>query len=390
MDEEERKAFAAVQQTEPLIYYKDPNLDFDKDSYPNLQIDIPPIGKLYSDNGANVKEHFYEKKTLSGADLLFMKNAVENVSGIAFDAEQVKSSTGKSLEESEKVIYRNDSHYAEMDKFGNFHIQSNTLPDDFSPEQEHQIIWSDDFRYVEGRDFPQVKDLNFSFGEESVSAVEEIQFLNEYFQQAEELGWIGNENFVMKNTTIYMEVQQENGEMEMQGFSMKDFFDVREIQLEDGKIGYLWTFKISSKELYNNGIGLEVGCQTKSRYENDDRAVKGQYVQALMLSPHSVDYLYLPPILTRNPDYQQNLSGTFCTSSEAFQLISDSLPQGEIYQVSGLVRIFYETVFLNDENHEFQGLACVPMFHVELISPTGEMIFADVNLDTKELYFSYE
>ncbi len=354
IDEEERKAFEAIQPTEELVYYRDPVKDFDKDGYANLQIDGYTVKIPSSANGVNIHEHFYETTNLSETDVSFLKNTVENISGNAFHAEQLNSS--------EKLIYQNDSIYAEMDKFGNFYMQNNTLQNDspWTPEQEKQISLVSS---TDGQGAYSIQNRTFSLNGQTVILQELSEFLREKIQS------------VMK---------AENDSFSEYYELMKSPQKIEEIQLEDGRTGYLFTFS-----LHTSVTDFEVDSRKKSRYENEDRAVKGQYVQVFMLNPDSIDYLYLPPIFTRTPDTQRTLSGTYCTLTEACQKISENLPQEGTFTVEN-IQICYETVFLNDENHQFQGMACVPMWHINLISPDGEKIFADVNLDTKELYFSYE
>ncbi len=356
IDEEERKAIEAVQQTEPPIYYHDPVLDFDTEGYSNLHIEGYGFS-LFNSSAGNIYQDFYETTNLSGADLLFLKNAVENVSGSTFDIEQVKSSTGQSLEESEKLLYRNDSIYAEMDRFGNFYMQNNTLKSDslWTPEenQEISLIADED-------DLFHSWDYALTFEQQEVQFKEVREFLEkDYIRQLED-------ELFPEKYTIY------------------DLKKIEKVQLKDGRIGCLFTYSVDTRLSQK-----PIDSRKRSRYENENRAVNGQYVQIFMLNPDSVDYLYLPPVLTRKPDYQQMLSGKYCTLAEACQILSDNLPSDQVFDVEN-IQLGFGTVFFYDEEHQFQGMACVPMWYMDLLSPEGEVIFANVDADTRELYFSYE
>ncbi len=352
IDEEERKAIEAVQQTEPPIYYHNPELDFDREGYSNLHIGNMFFAKFNSSEG-NIYQDFYETKNLSGADLLFLKNVVENVSESDFDAEQVKSSTGKSLEESEKLIYQNDSLYVEMDKYGNFYMQNNTLQNNslWTPEGNQTSVVDKDMHGV----FYSTKTV-LTFEQQEVTLQEVNEFLNNYLNQ------LNKGELLPEKHHINLEANPDK---------------IEEVQLKDGRIGCLLTYSVGADN------------RKRSRYENENRAVNGQYVQIFMLNPDSVDYLYLPPILTRKPDYQQMLSGKYCTLAEACQILSDSLPSDQVFDVKN-IQLGFGTVFFYDEEHQFQGMACVPMWYMDLLSPEGEVIFANVDADTRELYFSYE
>lgn len=134
---------------------------------------------------------------------------------------------------------------------------------------------------------------------------------------------------------------------------------------------------------------MGVDYTEKTAYLNPNRAIKGQYIQVLMLSKDSVDYISLPPVLTRSPDYQQTLSGTYCTLAEACEILSAYLNPNHVYEVEDL-DIRYETVFLGD-----LGIVQSPMWHLEISSLTGEeakyhTLYADIDLDSKELYISYQ
>ncbi len=353
LDEEERKAFEAVQQTEPPIYYQNPVLNFEEENYSNLRIENVSFGAFSSASG-NVYQDFYETANLSGADLLFLKNAVENVSGSAFHAEQVKSSTGKSLEESEKLIYQNELIYTEMDKFGNFYMQNNTLQNDplWTPEENQEISL-----IAEKRHF--YDECLLTFGNQTMKFQEVNMFLASYIHSVE------SELFPERYTILNPQ-------------------KIEEIQLKDGRIGCLFTYSVKTKISQ-----YTIDSRTRSRYENENRAVNGQYVQIFMLNSDSVDYIYLPPILTRKSDYQQMLPGKYCTLAEACQILSERLPLNQVFDVEN-IQLGLGTVFFYDEEHQFQGMACVPMWYMDLLSPEGETTFANIDVDTRELYFSYE
>ncbi len=356
LDEEERKAIEAVQQTEPPIYYKNPTQNFEEDSYSNLHIEGYGFS-LFNSSAGNIYQNFYETTNLSGADLLFMKNAVESFSGSAFNSEQVKSSTGQTIEESEKLIYQNELIYAEMDKFGNFYIQNQTLQNNslWTPEENQGIS------LIAKQGYFYSDDYLLTFGNQTVEFQEVDEFLKNDIRRL-------NESELFPESYEMMESPEK----------------IEEIELKDGRKGYLFTFSVGTRISH-----YLIDNRKRSRYENENRAVNGQYVQMLMLSSDSVDYCYFPPMLTRKFDYQQMLPKDYCSLAEACQIISEHLPSEQVFDVED-IQLGFGTIFFYDENHQFQGIACVPMWYMDLLSPDGGRIFANVDVNTKELYFGYE
>ena len=373
-DKEEKAAIKAVQEEE-RIYYKNPTLDFDPEAYANLNISSYGFGGLTSANGSNIHQYFFESKSMSGTDSLYLQKACEGYSGITFDADKVKSSTGKSLEDSECLAYQNDSAYVELHQDGTCmmynknhisEILGQKIPSGMwnpsNDSKSHFYIWT--FQTWKSRNpddgFPNQDELSYLLNGEIVSVAEACAFLFEYFMQSIEAGWISSLYQVEAFTPVSVEL----------------------MEYKNGSYGYYFTIQLhTSKTL------LPVDYTDKTAYLNPERAVKGQYIQVLMLSKDSVDYISLPSTLTRTPDYTQTVQGTYCTLSEACEILSEYLSSGHVYDVKN-INIQYETVYLNE------GIVQSPMWHFEVTSLTGEeakydILYADIDLETKELYISY-
>ncbi|MDE6708649.1 MAG: hypothetical protein K2K06_11525 [Oscillospiraceae bacterium] len=110
-----------------------------------------------------------------------------------------------------------------------------------------------------------------------------------------------------------------------------------------------------------------------------------------MFTPDSIAYIELPAIATQEPDTIETLSGTYCTVNEACTILSDYLSQEYSYTVDS-ISILYQNLFLYQDN-QYAGIVQAPMYHFIIHNPdvnsSYQKIYADIALDTKQLYISY-
>ncbi|MDE6776607.1 MAG: hypothetical protein K2J25_01600, partial [Oscillospiraceae bacterium] len=93
IDEEERQAIQDVQpETEKLMYYKDPTLDFDRNNFQNLGIKGFGIAIPSSGHGSNVHKYFFEAKSMSGKNLLQMQKIANDFANVEMNINQINSS----------------------------------------------------------------------------------------------------------------------------------------------------------------------------------------------------------------------------------------------------------------------------------------------------------
>ncbi|MBD5144026.1 MAG: hypothetical protein HDT22_10545 [Ruminococcus sp.] len=361
IDEEEQQAIQDVQlQTEKGIYYKNPTLDFDGNKFSNLDITNFGISIPNSSNGSNVHKYFFEAKSMSGKNLLQMHKIAKNFANVEINTNQINSSA-ETLEDSEYLIYSSDSLYLKYQNTGECFTYRPDMIQEFTgeeiPENWNPLEYSTNLGEVTG-----YAEKNYILDGEATCLLDIHSFIYDYFQQVQENNWLS---------------------------SLVDFYWIEKCELlefSNGVQGFYITLQLASSE-----TNIEIDNTSKSAFLNEEQQICPQEMKILMFQTNSIAYMELPVILMQEPDTIETLAGTYCTLDEACTILSDYFSQEYIYPVES-IDINYQTLFFYPDN-QYAGAVQAPMYHFVMTNPDINspypVIYADIALDTKQLYISY-
>lgn len=364
IDEEERQAIQDVQpETEPLIYYKNPTLNFKPENFQNLGIDGYGFTILTSDNGNNVHKYFFEAEPMSGKHLLQMQKIANHFADTAINIEKVRPSA-ETLEHSEYLQYKSNSLYMKLQNTGECLLY---CPDNIQEFTGEEIV-SDDWNPLDHSTslgaVTGYGERNYVLDGEATCLLDIHMFLIDYLEQAQLDGWL---------SSVY---------------DISSIQDCELLEFPNGVQAFYLTLQLSSGE-----VQFDIDNTQKSAFLDNEQQIHAQEIKLLMFRPDAIAYMQLPATLTQEPDHIETLPGTYCTLNEACAIISDYLPQEYIYHVTS-ISIIYETLFLYQDT-QYLGIVQTPMWHFVIDnSPDSDSpyqpLYADIDIDTQQLYISYQ
>ncbi|MDE7094334.1 MAG: hypothetical protein K2O52_05420, partial [Oscillospiraceae bacterium] len=379
IDEEERQAIQDVQETrETAIYYKDPTLDFDSDNFQNLNMQNINLPRIQTSNGDNVHTHFFEAKSMSGNNLLQMQKMANYFADVQINIEKINASA-ETLEDSEYLIYNSDSLYLEYQNSGKCILYRPDIIQEFTGEEISEnwnpLEYSTNLGEVRVIDNEQ----NVIFNNEYIGGmVDEMQTI---YLNGEETTPLEIKSFV---SSYLRQAKQNLGLSSL--YEIGKIQDCELLEFSNGIQGFYLTLK-----LYIHEAGLNISSTQKSAFLNEEQQTCPQEIKLLMFTSDSIAYIELPEILIQEPDTIETLSGTYCTANEACTILSDYLNQDYIYTIHQ-ISIIYQPLFLYQDN-QYAGIVQAPMYHFVMTNPDTnspyKIIYADIALDTKQLYISY-
>ncbi|MDE6657280.1 MAG: hypothetical protein K2J88_01710, partial [Oscillospiraceae bacterium] len=172
-------------------------------------------------------------------------------------------------------------------------------------------------------------------------------------------------------------------------YSSFSFQDCELLEFSNGGQAIYITLKLIFLE-----SSLHVNSTQKSAFLDDQQQTCPQTIKILMFRPDSIAYMELPATLTQEPDTIETLDSTYCSLSEACTIISDYLNQNYSQDYTYHVLRFsisYQTLLLY-QNNQYLGIVLAPMYHFtidNLPDDNHAILYADIALDTKQLYISY-
>ena len=366
LDEEEQQAIQDVQpETEKLMYYKDPTLDFDKNNFQNLGIKGFGLAIPSSGHGSNVHKYFFEAQPMSGKNLLQMQKIANDFANVEMNTNQINSSA-ETLEDSEYLIYNSDSLYLKYQNTGECLAYRPDMIQEFTGEEISEN-WNPLASSINLGEVTDYTEKNYILDGEYTCLADIYTFLYDYFEQAYQNGWTACTLGWVSCTLGWIQ------ECELLEFS-------------NGVQGFYITV-----QLFYSETNIEIDNTLKSAFLNEEQQICPQEIKILMFQTNSIAYLELPVTLTQKPDTIETLSNTYCTLNEACAVLSDYLSQEYIYPVES-IDINYQTLFFYPDN-QYAGIVQAPMYHFVITNPDGNspypVIYADITLDTKQLYISY-
>ncbi|MDE6005065.1 MAG: hypothetical protein K2G88_06735 [Oscillospiraceae bacterium] len=366
LDEEERQAIQNVQtETEKLMYYKNPTLDFDKNNFQNLGIKNFGLSIPSSSHGSNIHKYFFETKSMSGRNLLQMQKMANDFANVEMNIDKINSSA-ETLEDSEYLIYNSDSLYLKYQNTGECLAYRPDMIQEFTGEEISEN-WNPLANSINLGEVTGYTEKNYILDGEYTCLSDIYTFLYDYFEQAYQNGWI--------SCTL--------------GWTSCTLGWIHECELLEFSNG-IQGFYITVQLFYSE-TNIEIDNTAKSAFLNEEQQIHPQEIKILMFRPDSIAYIQLPTILTQKPDTIETLDSTYCTLNEACAVLSDYLSQDYVYPVENM-EINYQTLFFYQDN-QYAGMVQVPMYHFVIANPDSNIpyqtIYADIALDTKQLYISY-
>ncbi|MDE6777117.1 MAG: hypothetical protein K2J25_04185, partial [Oscillospiraceae bacterium] len=377
IDEEERQAIQNVQETrETAIYYKDPTLDFDNNNFSNLAfMETASFPKIRTDNGYNIHTYFFEAKSMSGKSLLQMQKMANYFANVSINIEKINSSS-QSLEDSEYLVYNSDSLYLEYQNSGECILYRPDIIQEFTGE-EISDSW-----------IPLENSINLGDAKPRCDIYHNNEYFGKRIDENQAIYLNGQETNFM-NISVFLHSYLYSAQIDgclSSLYEMQAIQDFELLEFPNGMQGFYITLKLSVPE-----TNIHISNTQKSAFLNKEQQTCPQEIKLLMFTPDSIAYIELPEILTQEPDIIETLSGTYCTANEACTILSDYLSQEYIYTV-GTISLLYQNLFLYQDN-QYVGIVQVPMYHFLIENPDSnspyEIIYADIALDTKQLYISY-
>ncbi|MDE6005066.1 MAG: hypothetical protein K2G88_06740, partial [Oscillospiraceae bacterium] len=290
------------------------------------------------------------------------------------------NSSAETLEDSEYLIYNNNLLYLKYQNTGECLLYRPNVIQEFTGEEIPEN-WN-----------PLENSTNL--GEVAIADYDKrVYFNNEYINPWKDYEEIiislnGQETYGYMIETIlycYLEQIQQNGWLSSL-YEITMMQDCELLEFSNGMQGLYITLKLDVPK-----TGLNISSTQKLAFLNDEQQLRPQEIKLLMFSTNSIAYMELPAILTQEPDTIETLSGTYCTVNEACSVLSDYLSQDYIYTVDS-ISLLYQNLFLYQDN-QYAGIVQAPMYHFIINNPDVNspypVIYADIALDTKQLYISY-
>ena len=379
IDEEERQAIQDVQETrETAIYYKDPTLDFDSDNFKNLNMQNINLPRIQTSNGDNVHTHFFEAKSMSGNNLLQMQKMANYFADVQINTEKINASA-ETLEDSEYLIYNSDSLYLEYQNSGKCILYRPDIIQEFTGE-EISNNWNPLENSINLGDAVPIDNNKKRYNNNEYIGGVVDQFQTIYLNGKETD--FANISFYLSSYLFYAREHDCLSSL----CQIQIIQDFKLLEFSNNIQALYITLKLS---VLNTNINIS--NTKKSAFQNAEQQTCPQEIKLLMFTPDSIAYIELPAIATQEPDTIETLSGTYCTVNEACTILSDYLSQEYSYTVDS-ISILYQNLFLYQDN-QYAGIVQAPMYHFIIHNPdvnsSYQKIYADIALDTKQLYISY-
>ncbi|MDE6003955.1 MAG: hypothetical protein K2G88_01030, partial [Oscillospiraceae bacterium] len=387
IDEEKRQAIQDVQlETEKILQYRNPNKNFKKENFQNLVIDNYNSPSISNYRGSNVYKYFFNAKSMSGKNLLQIKKIASQFANIAIDINHINSDA-QTLEDSKYLLYHSDSLYLKLQNTGECLFYRPDMIQEFTGEEisdnwnplAHSTILE-----VE-KDFKKRgEDIFINYYEEQVFDEEENRwhfYAKKFYLNEEETSFCEIEPII--NT--YLVQAQENGSLSSL-YKIAGIQNYEVLEFANGIQAFYITVELTLKD-----SGIMINNTQKSAFLNEEQQIRPQEIKVLMFNPDSIAYMELPATFAQEPDSKETLASVYCTTNKAWTILSDYLSQDYVYHINRF-SIVYDTLFLYQDN-QYVGVVQAPMYHFEIDNPDNSIpyqtIYADIALDTQQLYISY-
>ncbi|MDE6708825.1 MAG: hypothetical protein K2K06_12420, partial [Oscillospiraceae bacterium] len=289
------------------------------------------------------------------------------------------NASAETLEDSEYLIYNSDSLYLEYQNSGKCILYRPDIIQEFTGEEISEnwnpLEHSTNLGEVRVIDNEQTVIFN---NEYIGGMVDEMQTI---YLNGEETTPLEIKSFI----SSYLRQAKQNGGLSSL-YETSRIQDCELLEFSNSMRGFYITLKLSISE-----TGFNISNTQKSAFLNEEQQTCPQEIKLLMFTPDSIAYIELPEFLTQEPDTIETLSGTYCTANEACAILSDYFGQEYIYTVC-IIGLLYQNLFFYQDN-QYAGMVQTPMYHFEITNPDinspYEIIYADIALDTKQLYISY-
>ena len=392
IDEEEQQAIQAVQpETESKIYYENTYRDFKKENFPNLDmLSTYTPQKLTSSNGSNIHKYFFEAKPISGTNLLQMQKLASSFANIDIAINKI-TSNADTLENAEYLLYNSDSLYLRLQDKGECILYRPDEIQKFTGE-ENLDNWNPLANSTNlGRiGIPEIRESAEKWGISTNGRgdMESFDVMIEFEQEF----YLNGQKYSLHdfNESVYYDIEQlRQNECFSSVYSSFSFQDCELLEFPNSGQAIYITLKLISLE-----SNLHVNSTQKSAFLDNQQKTCPQTIKILMFDLDSIAYMELPTTLTQEPDTIETLDNIYCSLSDACTIISDYLTQtynqDYIYHVLRF-SISYQTLLLY-QNNQYLGMVQAPMYHFtidNLPDDNQSVLYADIALDTKQLYISY-
>ncbi|MDE5793071.1 MAG: hypothetical protein K2H66_06055, partial [Oscillospiraceae bacterium] len=228
------------------------------------------------------------------------------------------------------------------------------------------------------------EDIFINYYEEQVFDDEENRrhfYAKKFYLNEEETSFCEIEPII--NT--YLVQAQENGSLSSL-YKIAGIQNYEVLEFANGIQAFYITVELTLKD-----SGIMINNTQKSAFLNEEQQIRPQEIKVLMFNPDSIAYMELPATFAQEPDSKETLASVYCTTNKAWTILSDYLSQDYVYHINRF-SIVYDTLFLYQDN-QYVGVVQAPMYHFEIDNPDNSIpyqtIYADIALDTQQLYISY-